>query len=104
MALGPSTISCGGVLWKTRSLYRGAINRAISAKESKMPIFEIMYVELPKPVDKNESGAVEKIILGPQVYAATDRESAIALSAARLSSATEKYEPSRLKVLVRPFV
>ena len=73
-----------------------------------MPIFEVMFIEEPTPIDAEDNGAMERIIMMPKCYVAADRDAAITQATMALtevlSKSTVPYDKARLKALVRPFV
>lgn len=62
-------------------------------------LFEVAILEVPTKKE-SEEGAEEKLVLGPVAIVAKDKETATMLAAKGLTD----ISPSRMKVLVRPFV
>ena len=65
-------------------------------------LFEVALIELPKPKEVEESGALEKIIMAPTPVVAKDEASAGVIAVLDNKDKIE-CEMTRLQVLVRPF-
>lgn len=65
-------------------------------------IYEVIIVEVPSAKEQ-ETGAVERIVVGPVSISATSKEAAI-VAASGMSKITPLPDANRLKVIVRPFV
>lgn len=65
-----------------------------------MPLFEVVVLETPTTKEM-EDGKLEVLKLGPKVIIARDSQSA-AVSVVR-DGGVKEVDPSRMKVLVRPF-
>lgn len=66
-------------------------------------IFEVYFVEDPKPIDAEDNGTMEKIVMGPIPCVAKNEGSAIAQATFILteSKSAPKYARSRLRTIVK---
>lgn len=65
-----------------------------------MPLFEVAILEQPTKKEVEETGAIEKLVFGPQAVIAKDTQSA---GIAAVLDHEVKVDRARMMVLVRPF-
>lgn len=67
-----------------------------------MPLYEVAILKTPTKKEEEEGGC-ESLVFGPKAVVATNPQSA-GVVAIRDESFPKEIDPSRLQVLVRPFV
>lgn len=67
-----------------------------------MPLYEVAILEKPTTKDA-EDGKVERLILGPKPFVASDTQGAAISAMIEVITATPDIDRSRMQVLCRPF-
>lgn len=68
-----------------------------------MPVFEYIIVENPTQKEAEE-GSKEEIVVQTKLVVAADEQEVRTVALLKNAEALSDYDPSRLEVLVRPFV
>ena len=67
-----------------------------------MPLFEVAILENPTK-NEQDKGTCERLVYGPQAVVAADKQGAIVMAAMKVKDESA-LDPSRMVILVRPFV
>lgn len=69
-----------------------------------MPLFEVAILEVPSPKEVLESGAVERLVFGPEFVVAKDQQAAAMRAVLDNVEKAKGINQDKMQVLVRPFV